>query len=99
MTPSPSAVDRNSTLVKLERWNYLFWLYLVLTVGALLMMAPFFWMIITSLKPRAEILTYPPSFWVDNPTLTSFRELFRLIPMKRYILSSVIVAGSVTIAQ
>lgn len=96
--PSVS-LDRNPTLVKIERWNYYFWLYLLLTAGALLMVAPFFWMIITSLKPRAEILSYPPSFWVHHPTLESFRELFRLIPMKRYIWNSIMVAGLVTLSQ
>lgn len=63
------------------------------------MIMPFVWMVLTSIKPRAEILSYPPSFAVHHPTLDSFRDLFRLVPMKRYILNSVIVATAVTISN
>jgi ABC-type glycerol-3-phosphate transport system permease component len=35
-------------------------LYVVLITGALLMMAPFFWMLVTSLKTRAEVFGAPP---------------------------------------
>ena len=35
-------------------------LYVLLIAGALLMMAPFFWMLVTSLKTRAEVFGAPP---------------------------------------
>ena len=37
--------------------------YLVLILGALIMVLPFFWMIISSLKTAAEVNTTPPTFW------------------------------------
>ena len=36
--------------------------YLVLILGALIMVLPFFWMIISSLKTAAEVNTTPPTF-------------------------------------
>jgi len=84
---------------KVKQGNFYVFAYGVLIIGALFMVAPFLWMLITSVKPRGEILTYPPRFWVDKPTLESFRDLFRLVPMKRYILNSLIVASSVTVCN
>ena len=37
--------------------------YLVLILGTLIMVLPFFWMIISSLKTAAEVNTTPPTFW------------------------------------
>ena len=91
--------DVSPFVVKLQRWNYFTWIYLAMTVGALFMLMPFLWMIVTSIKPRAEILHFPPSFFVKEPTLSSFVDLFHLIPMKRYILNSLIVAGAVTVSN
>ena len=39
--------------------------YLVLILGALIMVLPFFWMIISSLKTAAEVNTTPPTFWTS----------------------------------
>ncbi len=63
------------------------------------MLVPFVWMLITSFKPRAEVLGYPPTFMVHHPTWESFIDLFRIVPMKRYILNSLIVAGAVTVSN
>jgi len=73
--------------------------YVLLILGAILMAIPYVWMFVTSVKPIEEIQSYPPSFLVKNPTLLAYRELFRLIPMLRYIWNSVFVAGTVTIAN
>jgi len=37
-------------------------LYIVLTAGAIIMIAPFIWMISTSLKEPGAVFTYPPEF-------------------------------------
>ena len=34
--------------------------YIILTIGAVFMLAPFVWMIATSLKPAGEVFKYPP---------------------------------------
>jgi multiple sugar transport system permease protein len=74
-------------------------IYIFLFLGALSMAVPYVWMFVTSIKPGEEIQSYPPSFMVRNPTLLPYRDLFRLIPMARYIWNSVFVAGVVTIAN
>lgn len=37
--------------------------YLLLTAGAVIMIMPFYWMLITSFKDFAEAMAYPPSWW------------------------------------
>ena len=60
----------------------------VLTVGALLMVLPYYWMVISSLKPPEELYTYPPRFYVLKPTVAPYTELFTLLPMARSLLNS-----------
>ena len=63
------------------------------------MALPYVWMFVTSIKPIEEIQSYPPSFVVKHPTLLPYKDLFRLVPMTRYLLNSVFVAGAVTLTN
>src|SRR3989338_513947 len=74
-------------------------IYLFLLAGAISMAVPYAWMFVTSIKPIEEIQSYPPSFVVKNPTLLPYKDLFRLIPMLRYIWNSLYVAIAVTLAN
>lgn len=74
-------------------------IYTFLTLGALTMVIPYAWMLVTSFKPIEEIQTYPPSFFIRNPTIEPYQDLFRLIPMGRYMLNSLFVASTVTLAN
>ncbi len=71
-------------------------IYLFLIAGALTMAVPYAWMFVTSIKPLAEIQAYPPSFIVKDPTLEPYKDLFRMVPMFKYLLNSLFVAGSIT---
>ena len=71
--------------------------YVFLIAGAITMALPYVWMLITSIKPLNEIQAYPPSFLIKNPTIEPYKDLFRMIPMARYILNSLFVAGSITV--
>lgn len=74
-------------------------IYVFLFLGAISMAIPYVWMFVTSIKPIEEIQSYPPSFIVKHPTALPYQDLFRLIPMWRYIFNSIYVAGAVTIAN
>lgn len=74
-------------------------IYAFLILGAISIAIPYVWMFVTSIKPVEEVQSYPPSFLVRHPTLEAYRELFRLIPMWRYVLNSTYVSGVVTIAN
>jgi multiple sugar transport system permease protein len=72
-------------------------IYVFLVAGALTMVLPYAWMLVTSFKPLSEIQSYPPSFIIKHPTLEPYRDLFRMIPMARYLFNSLFVAGSITL--
>ncbi|MDD5495884.1 MAG: carbohydrate ABC transporter permease [Candidatus Omnitrophica bacterium] len=74
-------------------------IYAFLFLGAVSVAVPYVWMFVTSIKPIAEIQSYPPSFVVKDPTLLSYKDLFRLIPMWRYMWNSIFVAGTVTLGN
>ncbi|HEV2126088.1 MAG TPA: carbohydrate ABC transporter permease, partial [Chloroflexota bacterium] len=38
-------------------------LYVIVWLGALTMLVPFFWMVSTSLKPLADVFAWPPN-WI-----------------------------------
>lgn len=71
----------------------------ILTTGALLMVIPYVWMALTSIKPPEELHTYPPQFYVLHPTLKPYQDLFRLLPMARSLMNSLFVACTVTLSN
>jgi len=83
--------------IRKESFTIKTFIYIFLIAGALTMVLPYAWMLVTSIKPLSEIQSYPPSFIVKNPTLEPYRDLFRMIPMARYIFNSLFVAGSITL--
>ena len=66
-------------------------LYLALTVGALIMVFPFVWMILSSLKVSAEVTAIPPTLLPANPTLENFAYAVEKAPFLTYFRNSVIV--------
>ena len=71
----------------------------LLGLGALVMIIPYYWMVISSIKPPEELHHYPPQFLVHHPTLKPYIDLFTLLPMARSLLNSVFVASMVTISN
>jgi multiple sugar transport system permease protein len=66
--------------------------HLVLVPIALVMAAPFFWMLLTSLQTLAESRTFPPVF-PDHPHLQNYFDAVRQAPFARWFLNSTIVAS------
>lgn len=73
-------------------------LYVVLIAGALIMVFPFVWTVVTSITPGAT-LTTTPKIIPDDPSLAPYFELFDRVPFARVILNSLLIAGASTILQ
>lgn len=61
------------------------------------MILPILYAVLQSLKPIEEIFAYPPRFWVKNPTVENFQQVFQLadnlwVPFSRYLFNSVAVS-------
>jgi multiple sugar transport system permease protein len=72
------------------------WLYVVLGGGLLLMVLPFLWMVVSSIKPEAEVMRVPPTWWPETVTLDNYTQLFSRLDFPTYFFNSVVVALAVT---
>jgi multiple sugar transport system permease protein len=75
------------------------WIYLLLILGLLLMVGPFLWMLLGSLKPPAEFLVSPPTFLPEAPTTNNYERLFGQLDFPRFFFNSSLVALVVTIGN
>ncbi len=66
---------------------------------ALLMLTPFLWMLLTSLKTQQEAFQYPPSLFPSSPQWQNYTQLFTLVPFGRYFFNTVIVTVAVVAGQ
>jgi multiple sugar transport system permease protein len=68
-----------------------------LVVLTLFLLAPFYWMVLTSFKPDAELYSARISpLWVWNPTLDHFDELFRKTAFFTWLVNSFFVSTLAT---
>jgi multiple sugar transport system permease protein len=74
-------------------------LYIVLIIGALVMIIPFLWMISTSLKSTGEVFKYPPSIFGEAIKWDNYLRVADRFPFGRFFINSLIVTVSVVITQ
>ena len=68
-----------------------FFVYFFLTLGALIMLLPFFWMFSSAFKTTQEINRFPPQWFPSRLSLDNFKRAFEMAPFARYFVNSVIV--------
>jgi len=71
------------------------WLYAVMAVGLVLVVIPFLWMVISSLKPEAEVRAVPPTWWPETVTTENYEQLFTRLDFPTFFMNSTIVAVTV----
>ena len=77
-----------------QRWITL---YLPMGVFLFVLLFPFYWMVITSVKPNAELLSRAGNpFWVFAPTLAHFKKLIFDTPYPEWLWNTVIVSVTST---
>ncbi|HEX5428956.1 MAG TPA: carbohydrate ABC transporter permease [Pedococcus sp.] len=72
------------------------WLYVVLVVALVAVIAPFVWMILGSFKTQGELLQSPPTWWPRAATFDNYTQLFSRLNFRQYFLNSAVVAVVVT---
>jgi len=83
-----TSIERTATLRKraLKAVTYLF-----LALWALLVLFPFYWMILTSVKSYSAYSSeYIPAFFTLSPTLENYAHAFTAVPLARYFLNTLI---------
>lgn len=82
---SPSARYSNWDLIS----------YLLLSLGAVIMVTPFLWMLLTSIKPPPELVKF--SFLPQNPTLANYGIVVQTTSFGRWYVNSLIIACFTTL--
>jgi multiple sugar transport system permease protein len=95
MLPASSTIRPGSIKVggdaprrRLNGWSIL--AYVLLASGAVIMVFPFLWMLVSSFKDAREVLS--PGFWPREFTLTNYIEVLTRTAFPRWFMNSMIVA-------
>lgn len=73
------------------------WAYIVLTAGLVLMIGPFLWMVLGSVKPATDFLQSTPTFLPSEATTDNYTRLFEQLDFPRYFFNSAVIALAVTV--
>ena len=66
-------------------------IYILLTIWALVVLFPFYWMVLTSVKDYGSYSSeYIPKFFTASPTVENYTEAFTAVPLARYFLNTLI---------
>ena len=66
-------------------------MYIVLFLGAIVMMFPFYWMITGAFKSKVEVNLIPPTLFPQNPfNLENFVYAFKTAPFAKYFVNSLL---------
>ncbi len=73
--------------------------FVLLCLGALIFLFPFFWMLSTSLKGASEVLLYPPNLILPSPRLQNYLEIWDKAPFGRYFFNSTVVTTGIMLGE
>lgn len=72
-------------------------IYTLLTVWAVLVLFPFYWMVLTSLKGYGAYNSeYIPKFFTLSPTFQNYADAFTQVPLAKYFLNTIIFTVATT---
>ena len=73
-------------------------IYIFLAIWGLMVLFPFYWMILSSIKSYSAYSSeYIPKFFTLSPTLQNYGEAFTAVPLGRYFLNTLIFTLSTTV--
>lgn len=72
--------------------------YIMLILWAVMVLFPFYWMILTSVKSYGAYNSeYTPAFFTLSPTFQNYRDAFTAVPLGKYLLNTLIYTASATV--
>ena len=86
---STSPARRHKPTYTMMRFSKTSLLYLVVIIGAVASMMPFFWTVVSSGKTITELYRYPPTFWPESSQfVANYREVWTVVPFGRWLLNT-----------
>jgi multiple sugar transport system permease protein len=87
------------TSININKMKKRIWLLFVISLTcilAMLFLGPYIYLLLTSLKPSAEAVSSPPTFWPSTFSFENYRNMFEYLPVGKYFANSLITAISST---
>lgn len=73
--------------------------HIILIIGSIWMIFPFFWMILTSFKTFSETTRIPPVIFPKSFSFANYTTVFLTLPFKQFYINTIITSFTVTIGQ
>ncbi|WP_353056386.1 carbohydrate ABC transporter permease [Sporosarcina luteola] len=73
--------------------------FILLAAGSLLILSPIWWMISTSLKSMAEVMTYPPTFYPREWNWDNYIKTWKAAPFDTYAINTITITMLVVIGS
>lgn len=80
-----------------KKYNWI--IFIILLIGALTMIFPFVWMVLSSFKTVQDVYTYPPKWIPSSWKWDNYKTVFFTIPFGRYYLNSIFISVAQTAIQ
>ncbi|WP_244607116.1 carbohydrate ABC transporter permease [Bosea sp. CS1GBMeth4] len=98
--PGPSVAMISPAHSAARRFLSLMLIHGVLVAGAVFMLAPFIWMLVTSIKPPAEIFSAEIALWPKQfYGVENYRFAMEKAPLLRFALNGVILCAGILVVQ
>jgi len=75
------------------------WIYVLLIGGLVVMVGPFLWMLLGSIKPQFDFLQSPPTLLPSTPTTDNYQRLFDQLDFPRFFFNTSVIALAVTVGN
>ncbi len=92
-------VRKRITSKKFKEWAGKLAVYILLTAGAILFIAPWAWMVSASFQPIGKIFDWPPNWIPETVTLANYQKFLKAEGFFRWVLNSGFLAAVVLIVQ
>lgn len=92
--PSPPAWSRFHAALKTRSGFERIWritAYVIISLGALVMLFPFLWMVSTSLKPLSQVYAWPPVWIPWPPRWKNYVEALTILPFHLYFRNTMVI--------
>lgn len=94
MSKSIEALEKSA---KRRRTAFNIFIYIMLALWAVMVLFPFYWMILTSFKSYSSYNSeYIPKFFTLSPTIQNYIDAFTAVPLAKYFLNTLIFTVIIT---
>lgn len=98
MTTAAAGKSKYHQSRRIRERNSKIFVSILLVVGSISFLLPFWWMLQTSLKSLEEIVSYPPTWFPKKFVWSNYKEAWEAANFTRYMMNTALLAGLAVVA-